>query len=270
MKTPLEDARCAHAFERRAERADELREHAPAAAEALAFAAGLCRAQARTAGALEDAHRDAHLTGHLERDAERLIAAADVVLRHAADSGPAPLAEHARERLEDDARTARARLLAYWGAERTADEDYLSRAQLRPYASLLRSLDIGLDRPRGRFGCPTCGGRPWVAVRREGSALGGARRVLACALCAGEWTVARIQCPFCAEDNPYALPAFSSNRHPGIRIEACETCRRYVKSIDLAVEPRALPEIDDLASLKLDLWAREQGFERLEPGLAGA
>ena len=31
----------------------------------------------------------------------------------------------------------------------------------------------------------------------------------------------------------------------------------------------AIPEVDDLVSLAMDLWAQEQGFARLEPGLAG-
>ncbi len=54
-----------------------------------------------------------------------------------------------------------------------------------------------------------------------------------------------------------------------MRIEACETCRRYVKSFDLSQDARPIPEVDDLGSLSLDLWARSEGFERIEPGLAG-
>jgi formate dehydrogenase maturation protein FdhE len=42
-----------------------------------------------------------------------------------------------------------------------------------------------------------------------------------------------------------------------------------VKSIDLTQDARPLPEVDDLVSISMDLWAVEQGFERLEPGLAG-
>lgn len=58
---------------------------------------------------------------------------------------------------------------------------------------------------------------------------------------------------------------------------ACRSCggppwiawRRYVKAIDLTLDGRAIPEVDDLCSLSLDLWAQEQGYERLEPSLAG-
>jgi formate dehydrogenase maturation protein FdhE len=42
-----------------------------------------------------------------------------------------------------------------------------------------------------------------------------------------------------------------------------------VKSLDLTQDARPLPEVDDLISISLDLWAEEQQFQRLEPGLAG-
>ena len=52
-------------------------------------------------------------------------------------------------------------------------------------------------------------------------------------------------------------------------LEACETCQRYVKSVDLSLDGLAVPEVDELRSLSLDLWAVERGYVRLEPGLAG-
>jgi len=54
-----------------------------------------------------------------------------------------------------------------------------------------------------------------------------------------------------------------------VRIEACETCRRYVKSIDMTTDARPIPEIDDLLSLSMDLWAVDEGYTRIEPGMAG-
>ena len=93
--------------------------------------------------------------------------------------------------------------------------------------------------------------------------------MLGCALCGGEWLFARILCPSCAEADPPRLPSFQNDRHPAVRIEACETCRRYVKSLDLSEDARPIPEVDDLASIAMDLWAVEQGFTRVEPGMAG-
>jgi FdhE protein len=48
------------------------------------------------------------------------------------------------------------------------------------------------------------------------------------------------------------------------------THRGYVKSIDLTVDAHAIPEVDDLDSISMDLWATSEGFARIEPGLAGA
>jgi len=45
---------------------------------------------------------------------------------------------------------------------------------------------------------------------------------------------------------------------------------RYVRvDLDLSLDARPIPEVDELLSLGMDLWAVEQGFRRIEPGLAG-
>jgi FdhE protein len=50
-------------------------------------------------------------------------------------------------------------------------------------------------------------------------------------------------------------------------VDACDSCRRYVKTIDLTRDGTAVPIVDDIATLTLDLWARGQGYERLRPNL---
>jgi formate dehydrogenase maturation protein FdhE len=256
-------------FERRAARAESLAREAPAAEEPLLFAAGLYRVQGRMAGALEDRHAEEPLTGHLDQDAERFADQIPSLLRYALENGPQALAEDARTRKEDLPSTARTRLFVYWTGDRPASEDYLSRAILRPYVELLRAVNLAPDRVHRRGQCPFCAGGAWIAARREGSQMEGARRMLGCALCGGEWLFERILCPSCLEGDPHKLPAFQNERHPSVRIEACETCHRYVKSLDLSEDARPIPEVDDLVSIAMDLWAVEQGFTRIEPGLAG-
>lgn len=256
-------------FERRAARAETLAKTAPASEQPLRFAAGLYRAQARVAAALAARHADQPFSGHLPDDAERFADQVPVILRYAAESGPAVLSEEARSRQSDPPLTAHARLVTFWQGDRRSIEDYLSRATLRPYVEFLRAASVAPRRSHREGACPLCGGAPWVAVRREGSLMEGARRMLACALCGGEWNFARILCPSCLESNPDRLPSFTVAAHPTVRIEACETCHRYVKSIDLSEDARPIPEVDDLVSLSMDLWAIEQGFERIEPGMAG-
>jgi formate dehydrogenase maturation protein FdhE len=256
-------------FERRAARAETLAKTASASEEPLRFAAGLYRAQGRVAGALAARHADQPLTGHFPDDAGRLADQVPIILRYAAESGPAVLSGDARSRQSDPPLTAQARLVTFWEGDRRSVEDYLSRAILRPYVEFLRAASVAPRRSHREGACPLCGGAPWVGARREGSLMEGARRMLACALCGGEWSFGRILCPSCLETNPERLPSFTAPAHPTVRIEACETCHRYVKSIDLSEDARPIPEVDDLVSLSMDLWALEQGFERIEPGIAG-
>ncbi len=269
MKSAAAESKTARELTRRAERAEALAAGASSAAEPLRFAAGLFRAQARVAESLELEHAARRLAGRLGEDADAVVLHAGPIVRFAAESGPDALAEEARERQKEDPATARTRLLVFWEGGRPSSEDYLSRAILRPYVELLRDLGIAPDRLHRRGKCPFCGGEPGVAARREGSMTEGARRMLACSLCGTEWLFERILCPSCFEEDPYKLPSFRDEKHPTVRIEACETCRRYVKSIDLSEDARPIPEVDDLVSISMDLWAAEEGFARIEPGLAG-
>jgi FdhE protein len=263
------DPRTESAFERRAARADALARVSVAAAEPLRFAAGLYRVQGRLAAAIEALHAEHPLSGRLRDDAGRFADRLGELLRFSADQGPPGLAAEAEARAREDASLVHSRLLVWWGGDLPSGEDYLSRALLRPYAEVLAALRVSPDRPHRRGHCPFCGGAPWVAARREDADAAGARRMLGCALCGGEWPLGRILCPCCGEGDPVKLPSFQSDSYPAARIEACETCRRYVKSIDLSVDGRAIPEVDDLVSLSMDLWAAREGFTRIEPGLAG-
>ncbi len=256
-------------FERRAARAELLLRDAPAAEGPLRFAAGLYRIQGRIAASLEADHGEARLMGRLDEDVDRLLPRLSPVIEYAAREGPPLLSEQARARQGDLPSTARTRLLVYWAGDRSSSEDYLSRAMLRPYVEFLRSVNRAPDRVHRQGQCPFCGGSPWISARRDASMMEGARRMLACALCGGEWLFGRILCPACFEGDPAKLPSFQSEKHATVRVEACETCNRYVKSIDLSEDARPIPEVDDLVSLSMDLWAVDQGFTRIEPGLAG-
>jgi FdhE protein len=222
------------------------------------------------AAGLEALHRRRPLTGRLADDHTALADGARDLFRYAAESGPAALAGAARARGAEDDAVFGSRLLVFWaGDETTEPDDYLSRALLRPYMEALAQLGITSDHARLPGLCPACGGPPWIAVRRSPAQGDGASRFLGCSLCGREWPLGRILCPSCSEEDPERLPFFQSESYPAARIETCETCRRYVKSIDLDVDARAIPEVDDLVSLGMDLWAAGEGFTRIEPGLAG-
>jgi FdhE protein len=256
----------AEAFERRADRAAALAPSSPSAQAPLEFAAGLYREQSLLADAVARAHAGRTLTGQLERDLPAFTKWLGGVLRFAAERAPAQLRELAQERLASE---PSAWLVPWWKESGSARTDYLSRAVLRPYAEVLAAVGIRPDRRAIAGACPFCSGRPWVGHRRVVGDSDGAQRFLDCALCGGEWPVGRILCPACDEVDPHKLPGFRSDVHAAVHIEACATCKAYVKSIDLGVDARAIPEVDDLVSVSMDLWAADEGYTRIEPGLAG-
>ena len=56
-----------------------------------------------------------------------------------------------------------------------------------------------------------------------------------------------------------------------VRIDGCETCGSYVKTFDLreAGGVELVPLVDDVATVALDLWARDQGLVRPLVSFAG-
>ena len=116
-----------------------------------------------------------------------------------------------------------------------------------------------------RATCPRCGCRPVVGVLRE--AAHGARRSLVCVRCATEWPYPRVTCPGCGEDAHDRLPVFTAESFAHIRVEACDRCRRYLKTVDLSQDGYAVPVVDDLAAVALDLWVQGEGYLRLRSNL---
>ena len=112
--------------------------------------------------------------------------------------------------------------------------------------------------------CPYCQA-PAVSLLRE--AAHGSRRSQVCGVCLTESPASRLGCAACGEQRVEALPIFRSEGTEPARIDACDTCRIYVKTIDLTRNGSACPIADDVASLSLDLWAREQGYHRIRPNL---
>jgi formate dehydrogenase accessory protein FdhE len=165
-------------------------------------------------------------------------------------------------------------LAGYWSAEATGEhiDDrrlFVVESLLQPFAERIAqewrprdSIDRG---PDGSGRCPICGGQPGVAVLREQGH--GARRSLVCGLCLTEFPAQRIVCLSCGQNAFDALPIYRADTLPGVRVDACDACRAYIKTIDLTQSALANPVVDDLASLPLDLWAREQGYRQLRPNL---
>jgi formate dehydrogenase maturation protein FdhE len=138
---------------------------------------------------------------------------------------------------------------------------------LQPYAEYLadhREVEILDGTPST---CPLCGGRPAVGVlRTEGD---GAKKSLICMLCAHEWAFRRIYCPACGEEREPQMAFYSAPEIAHVRVDVCDTCHTYLKSIDLTKTGLAVAVVDELATIPLDLWAREHGYQKLQINLLG-
>jgi formate dehydrogenase maturation protein FdhE len=184
--------------------------------------------------------------------------------------GPMRLAESARE-VHADSPVSWGKLLdRCWSAAESGEPEtqaFLGRAFLQPYAELVRSRSTSRWDGYGQAVCPFCHRKPGLGVlRQQGD---GSRRSLMCSFCLAEWEFRRIVCPGCGEQNNAKLPVYTAEGFDYLRIECCDTCRRYLKGVDLTKNGLAEPVVDEIASIPLDLWAQERGYAKLERNLFG-
>jgi FdhE protein len=144
---------------------------------------------------------------------------------------------------------------------------FFARVLLQPQAEHLAATQQTQSADSSASVCPACGARPQVAVLRpEGE---GGKRFLVCSFCATEWEFRRILCPVCGEVDHQKLPRYSAEDFAAVRVEACDTCKYYLKSVDMTVDGLAVPLVDEIATASLDIWAVEHGFNKISPNLMG-
>jgi FdhE protein len=72
-----------------------------------------------------------------------------------------------------------------------------------------------------------------------------------------------------ARSNGNSAASFAAEQFPYIRVESCDTCKHYLRTIDLTKDGHAIPVVDDLAAVPLSLWAEEHGYTRIQGNLLG-
>jgi FdhE protein len=107
--------------------------------------------------------------------------------------------------------------------------------------------------------CPICGSLPLISSLREKEGF----RHATCSFCRHEYRIKRIACPVCGEEDQKKLTFFTVEEEPGFRVDVCDSCKTYIKTIDFrALDRIAMPVLDDLDSLALDYVAAGQGYKR--------
>jgi len=268
-------------------RAEALRARHPFAAEVLTLYLALLPVQ-------EDAWSAVRESPPPPEELARWAAARVVpaVVEASVAAGPAALGDAAASRLAEGAAGA---ALAGWlaGAELDPVDRYLARASLGPVLEALGeqagAACTGAGDGEQAQVCPCCGGQPQLScVASSGESLVSGPRSLLCARCGSSWSCSRSVCPACGESEEARLSMYAERwdglasangegegegdaqpvfRH--LRIASCSTCSRYLIEVDMAGDARAVPEVDELAALPLDLYAADEGLTKVTPNLMG-
>jgi FdhE protein len=135
---------------------------------------------------------------------------------------------------------------------------FIFNTALRPFLRARASPLVPLvdDGAWYRGYCPVCGGEPDLATLDGQSG----RRRLFCPRCDTEWTFRRVGCPFCDNNDPRLLGYYPTD-DAAYRLNVCEVCHRYIKTIDLreASGDRML-EVERVLTVGMDLAAHEAGY----------
>ncbi len=276
-------------WDRRIRRANELASSYPFSAEGLHYYARVATFQKSLYGEIHKA-----LSGSAKMSSDRplrdeldlflLLPHFPVFLSLIQQIAPAPLAQSAASLAQQGPVGWQQAIEDFWhgdfdltaalddadvtdGRDATNSDRILAWIFLQPYAEYLadhREIATADGTPST---CPLCGGKPAVGVlRAQGD---GAQKSMICALCAHEWIFRRLYCPACGEEREPQMAFYSAPEIAHVRVDVCDSCHTYLKSIDLTKTGLAIPVVDEIATLPLDLWAREHGYEKLQINLLG-
>lgn len=106
--------------------------------------------------------------------------------------------------------------------------------------------------------CPVCGQKPMMAqIRKEDSA-----RVLECWLCHTQWGFPRLECPFCDNKDHKKLRYFYVDEEKGRRVNVCEKCKSYLKTVHLKELGReVILDVENIFTIQLDSVAQKEGYK---------
>lgn len=134
----------------------------------------------------------------------------------------------------------------------------------KPYFLRLRD-SYNIDNTFWQEGrCPVCNSTPSIAsIDNDG------RRHLYCSFCETTGHYKRIGCPACLNDDSSKMNIITAEGEDGFRIDICDACNSYLKTVEFRILHDLNPEVADLISLPLDIIAQDKGYRRLSPNPIG-
>jgi FdhE protein len=138
---------------------------------------------------------------------------------------------------------------------------FLTTNSIKPiYETYAKELKDYVDQERWWKGyCPICGSEPFLSELKENGA-----RFLVCSSCSYEWRFKRLQCPFCEHEASGGAKYFHTEKEGKVyRVEVCEKCKRYIKTIDTnELGEDVIPLLEDIGTLHLDILAQKEGYTK--------
>jgi len=137
---------------------------------------------------------------------------------------------------------------------------FITYNSIKPSLSIFAesaSKYLDKDNPWEKGYCPVCGNLPLISTFESDG-----KRFLTCSFCWHKWTVTRLFCPFCENREAGSLHYLFSEDEQEYRIDVCDRCNKDIKNVDTRIISRFvyLP-LEQIATLHLDIMAKEKGFE---------
>ncbi len=138
---------------------------------------------------------------------------------------------------------------------------YLSIApSIRACAEQLEIYLAGMPELQKGY-CPICGNLPDMAFLDQDG-----RQFLHCCFCGHEWKAKRIGCVYCGNNGKDMQHYFYNEEEKEYRVNLCDHCRQFIKLVDLRQMNREFfPNLEMIATLHLDMQAREKGYTHESP-----
>jgi FdhE protein len=116
------------------------------------------------------------------------------------------------------------------------------------------------DEPWLQGYCPICGNAPILSLLEDEG-----RRKLVCSFCGHLWSAKRVDCPYCDSSQNKDLHYFYSEEEKDTRVDLCDNCKKYIKTLDTRKIDRLIyPPLELISTVHLDIKAQEMGFK---PGI---
>lgn len=161
---------------------------------------------------------------------------------------------------------------AWLAGESEDDTDtFLARSATAPVLEALPEVAATLKRGDDERRCPRCGGLPQVSVFTDtGDPLVTGQRRLVCGRCAAEWTYPRLVCVSCRASGGAQQPILADeSKLPHVRLDACDVCNAYITSVDVRRDMQAVPLVDEIVALPLDMIATDRGYRKISRNVMG-